>query len=181
MKDFLLVFRVLYRNRYAVEKESNSGKRRLTKPTVMLLSLLPMVAVICVMLGFAASELTTRYSAMTLLNAILSAVQLFILFMTLPTVLEHALRLGGRGIPCRAAAATRRRCFSPNSWWCTSSALKIAAVLLMPSMLTVSVTYSAFGNPMFYGFFPLILLIVARGAAAAALHRGAVLACPWCG
>ena len=41
------------------------------------------------------------------------------------------------------------------------SALKIAAVLLLPSMLTVSVTYSAFGNPMFYGFFPLILLIIA--------------------
>ena len=87
MKDFLLIFRVLYKNRYAVSKESNGGKRKLTSQTVMTLSLLPMVAVICVMLGFVSAELTTRYSAMTLLNAILSAVQLFILFMTLPTVL----------------------------------------------------------------------------------------------
>ena len=41
MKDFLLVFRVLYRNRYAVEKESNSGKRRLTKPTSFSPMILP--------------------------------------------------------------------------------------------------------------------------------------------
>ena len=160
MKDFLLVFRVLYRNRYAVEKESNSGKRRLTKPTVMLLSLLPMVAVICVMLGFAASELTTRYSAMTLLNAILSAVQLFILFMTLPTVMstlyasEDAAFLAS--LPLRTTSV-----FFAKLLLVYISALKIAAVLLLPSMLTVSVTYSAFGNPMFYGFFPLILLIIA--------------------
>ena len=160
MKDFLLVFRVLYRNRYAVEKESNSGKRRLTKPTVMLLSLLPMVAVICVMLGFAASELTTRYSAMTLLNAILSAVQLFILFMTLPTVMstlyasEDAAFLAS--LPLRTTSV-----FFAKLLLVYISALKIAAVLLLPSLLTVSVTYSAFGNPMFYGFFPLILLIIA--------------------
>ena len=87
MKDFAIVFRVLYKNRYSVEKESNTGKRKLTKNTVMILSMLPMVAVICVILGLIAAQLTTRYSAMTLLNAILSAVQLFVVFMTLPTML----------------------------------------------------------------------------------------------
>lgn len=87
MKDFLTVFRVLYRNRYAVEKEVNTGKRKLPQSMVMILSMLPLVVLICVMLGFAAAQLTTRYSAMTLLNAILSAVQLFILFMMMPSVL----------------------------------------------------------------------------------------------
>ena len=159
MKDFLLVFRVLYRNRSAVAKESNGGKRKLTSQTVMMLSLLPMVAVICVMLGFVAAELTTRYSAMTLLNAILSAVQLFILFMTLPTVLgtlyssEDAAFLAA--LPLRPVSV-----FFAKLLVVYITALKIAAVLLIPSMLTVSVTYSAFGNPMFYGFFPLIAVIV---------------------
>lgn len=159
MKDFLLVFRVLYRNRSAVAKESNGGKRKLTSQTVMMLSLLPMVAVICVMLGFVAAELTTRYSAMTLLNAILSAVQLFILFMTLPTVLgtlyssEDAAFLAA--LPLRPVSV-----FFAKLLVVYITTLKIAAVLLIPSMLTVSVTYSAFGNPMFYGFFPLIAVIV---------------------
>ena len=151
MKDFLLVFRVLYRNRSAVAKESNGGKRKLTSQTVMMLSLLPMVAVICVMLGFVAAELTTRYSAMTLLNAILSAVQLFILFMTLPTVLgtlyssEDAAFLAA--LPLRPVSV-----FFAKLLVVYITTLKIAAVLLIPSVLTVSVTYSAFGNPMFYGF-----------------------------
>ena len=159
MKDFLLIFRVLYKNRYAVSKESNGGKRKLTSQTVMTLSLLPMVAVICVMLGFVSAELTTRYSAMTLLNAILSAVQLFILFMTLPTVLgtlysaEDAAFLSA--LPLRPVSV-----FFAKLLIVYVSALKIAAVLLIPSVLTVSVTYSAFGNPMFYGFFPLIAVIV---------------------
>ena len=159
MKDFVLIFRVLYRNRYAVEKESNTGKRKLTRSTVMMLSLLPMVAVICVMLGFVASELTTRYSAMTLINAILSAAQLFILFMSLPAMMstlyaaEDAAFLSA--LPVRPTAV-----FFAKLLLVYVGALKIAAILLFPSLLTVSVTYAAAGNSMSYAFFPLILLII---------------------
>lgn len=159
MKDFVLIFRVLYRNRYAVEKESNTGKRKLTRSTVMMLSLLPMVAVICVMLGFVAAELTTRYSAMTLINAILSAAQLFILFMSLPAMMstlyaaEDAAFLSA--LPVRHTAV-----FFAKLLLVYVGALKIAAILLFPSLLTVSVTYAAAGNSMSYAFFPLILLII---------------------
>lgn len=159
MKDFVLIFRVLYRNRYAVEKESNTGKRKLTRSTVMMLSLLPMVAVICVMLGFVAAELTTRYSAMTLINAILSAAQLFILFMSLPAMMstlyaaEDAAFLSA--LPVRPTAV-----FFAKLLLVYVGALKIAAILLLPSLLTVSVTYAAAGNSMSYAFFPLILLII---------------------
>ena len=159
MKDFVLIFRVLYRNRYAVEKESNTGKRKLTRSTVMMLSLLPMVAVICVMLGFVAAELTTRYSAMTLINAILSAAQLFILFMSLPAMMstlyaaEDAAFLSA--LPVRPTAV-----FFAKLLLVYVGALKIAAILLFPSLLTVSVTYAAAGNSMSYAFFPLILLII---------------------
>ena len=159
MKDFVLIFRVLYRNRYAVEKESNTGKRKLTRSAVMMLSLLPMVAVICVMLGFVAAELTTRYSAMTLINAILSAAQLFILFMSLPAMMstlyaaEDAAFLSA--LPVRPTAV-----FFAKLLLVYVGALKIAAILLFPSLLTVSVTYAAAGNSMSYAFFPLILLII---------------------
>lgn len=159
MKDFVLIFRVLYRNRYAVEKESNTGKRKLTRSTVMMLSLLPMVAVICVMLGFVAAELTTRYSAMTLINAILSAAQLFILFMSLPAMMstlyaaEDAAFLSA--LPVRPTAV-----FFAKLLLVYVGALKIAAILLFPSLLTVSVTYAAAGNSMSYAFFPLILFII---------------------
>ena len=159
MNDFVLIFRVLYRNRYAVEKESNTGKRKLTRSTVMMLSLLPMVAVICVMLGFVAAELTTRYSAMTLINAILSAAQLFILFMSLPAMMstlyaaEDAAFLSA--LPVRPTAV-----FFAKLLLVYVGALKIAAILLFPSLLTVSVTYAAAGNSMSYAFFPLILLII---------------------
>ena len=159
MKDFVLIFRVLYRNSYAVEKESNTGKRKLTRSTVMMLSLLPMVAVICVMLGFVAAELTTRYSAMTLINAILSAAQLFILFMSLPAMMstlyaaEDAAFLSA--LPVRPTAV-----FFAKLLLVYVGALKIAAILLFPSLLTVSVTYAAAGNSMSYAFFPLILLII---------------------
>ena len=145
MKDFVLIFRVLYRNRYAVEKESNTGKRKLTRSTVMMLSLLPMVAVICVMLGFVAAELTTRYSAMTLINAILSAAQLFILFMSLPAMMstlyaaEDAAFLSA--LPVRPTAV-----FFAKLLLVYVGALKIAAILLFPSLLTVSVTYAAAGK-----------------------------------
>ena len=58
----------------------------------MILSMLPMVAVICVILGLIAAQLTTRYSAMTLLNAILSAVQLFVVFMTFIEILVAVIQ-----------------------------------------------------------------------------------------
>ena len=159
MKDMLRLFRVLYKNRYAVTKESNTGKRKLASSTVMTLSMLPMVAVVCVMLGFAAAGLTTRYSAMTLLNAVLSAVQVFILFMTLPSVMSTLYSSEDAGflaaLPMRPTAV-----FFAKLALTYVGALKTAAVFLIPSMLTVSVTYAALGNPMSYAFFPLIALIV---------------------
>ena len=93
------------------------------------------------------------------LNAILSALPLVIIFMTLPTVLgtlyssEDAAFLAA--LPLRPVSV-----FFAKLLVVYITALKIAAVLLIPSVLTVSVTYSAFGNPMFYGFFPLIAVIV---------------------
>lgn len=159
MKDFLLVFKTLYRNRYAVQREVNTGKRKLSQSTVMLISLLPLVALLCVMLGFAAAQLTSRYSLMTLFNAILSAVQLFVLFMMLPTVLGTLY--ASEDAPFLASLPV-----SPTSVFFAKlllvylAALKVAAIFLLPSMLTVSVTYAAIGNAMFYGFFPLLALIV---------------------
>lgn len=159
MKDFLTVFRVLYRNRYAVEKEVNTGKRKLPQSTVMILSMLPLVVLICVMLGFAAAQLTTRYSAMTLLNAILSAVQLFILFMMMPSVLG-TLYSAEDGAFLSSLPVSPTAVFFAKLLLVYIGALKTAAVFLLPTLLTVSVTYAAFGNPMFYGFFPLIAVII---------------------
>lgn len=160
MKDFFRIFRVLYKNRYAVAKESNTGRRKLPQSTVMLLSMLPLVALVCVLLGFAAAQLTTRYSAMTLLNAILSAVQLFILFMMLPTVLGTLYSSEDNAFLASLPVSPTAVFFAKLAL-CYVAALKTAAVFLIPSLLTVSVTYAAFGNPMFYGFFPLIAVIVA--------------------
>ena len=160
MKDFIRIFRVLYKNRYAVAKESNTGKRRLPQSTVMLLSMLPLVALVCVLLGFAAAQLTTRYSAMTLLNAILSSVQLFILFMMLPTVLGTLYSSEDNAFLASLPVSPTAVFFAKLAL-CYVAALKTAAVFLIPSLLTVSVTYAAFGNPMFYGFFPLIAVVVA--------------------
>lgn len=159
MKDFLTVFRVLYRNRYAVEKEVNTGKRKLPQSTVVILSMLPLVVFICVILGFAAANLTTRYSAMTLLNAILSAVQIFVLFMTLPSVLG-TLYTSSDGAFLSSLPVSPSAVFFAKLLLVYVGTLKTSAVLLLPSMLTVSITYAAFGNPMFHGFYPLVLLIV---------------------
>ena len=142
---------MLYRNRYAVEKEVNTGKRKLPQSTVMILSMLPLVVLICVMLGFAAAQLTTRYSAMTLLNAILSAVQLFILFMMMPSVSARCIRQRTERsflrCPCR-----RPQSFFAKLLLVYIGALKTAAVFLLPTLLTVSVTYAAFGIRCFTDF-----------------------------
>lgn len=159
MKDFLTVFRVLYKDRYSVSREVNTGKRRLPQSTVVILSMLPLVIFICVVLGFTAAKLTTRYSAMTLLNAILSAVQVFILCMSMPSVLG-TLYTSRDGAFLSSLPVSPTAVFFAKLLLVYIGALKTAAVLLLPSMLTVSVTYAAFGNPMFYGFYPLILLVI---------------------
>lgn len=159
MKDFLLIFKVLYRNSHSTERNAVTGRKKLPQSTVMVLSLLPMVVLICVFLGFVSAGITTRYTIMTLLNATLSAVQFFVLFLTMSSILS-TLYTASDSAFLSSLPVSRTSVFFARMAIVYIEALKIAALFLLPTMLTVAVTFNIAAGSMFYGFYPLLPVVV---------------------
>lgn len=157
MRDFLLVFKVLVKNQYSY-RISNNGKRKLPQGVTTLLCMIPLVVLICVVAGFVAVIIPDSATLSMVSNIIVSAVQLLALFMTMFSAMNTLYNSPDtpflNTLPVRHTAV-----FFAKFAVVYIGTLSLMASILIPSLLTVSIVYAAMGRVMFYGYFPLILLI----------------------
>ena len=77
MRDFLIVFKTLFRNSNS-RTEDAEGKKKIPSGLKVLLSFLPLVALICIMVAFLAVNLKSAGEFSLLVVAIVAATQLLV-------------------------------------------------------------------------------------------------------
>ncbi len=159
MKDFLLVFNVLFKNQYSRRIGSN-GKRKLPATVTTLLGMIPLAVLACIIGGAFAVIIPDVAALSAVSNVMVSAVQMFVLFISLFNVMNALYNSPDtpflNTLPVRPTAV-----FFAKFALVYLNALSITASVLIPSLLTVSIVYAALGRAMFYGYFALVFLIAA--------------------
>ncbi|MCM1455880.1 MAG: hypothetical protein NC037_05085, partial [Bacteroides sp.] len=157
MKDFILVFKVLFRNQNA-RRISASGKRKLPQNVVTLLCMLPLALLMCVVFGLLAVIVPDAKTLSLVSNVVVSAVQLFALFTSMFTVMNTLYHSSDTPFLNTLPISHISVFFAKFSIAYLNMLLFIAS-FTVPTLLTVSIVYAAFGRAMFYGYFALIFLI----------------------
>ncbi|MEG1663588.1 MAG: hypothetical protein RR338_06335, partial [Clostridia bacterium] len=160
MNNFLRLFKVLYKNQNSVQKDMSNKKRKLSRTATMMLCMLPLVALVCVMFAFLGTTLKSQEEVSSMLSALLTAVQAMVLFMMLSTVMSTLYSAEDNSflasLPMRPIAV-----FFAKFSLVYISALKMCALFLFPMLLTLTISFAASGHYLFYGFYPLSILVVA--------------------
>lgn len=159
MRDFALVFKALFKNQNTVRIDMR-GKKRLPQWIVMSLSMLPLVLMFSILLVFIALSLKNTTELADLMNTIMTATQVFILFTMLAGVISTLYNSPDTpflsSLPLKPTSV-----FFAKFSIVYLSAMLTAMAFMIPSMLAVSIAYAANGNYLFYGFYPLIILLSA--------------------
>lgn len=158
MKDFLLVFKTLYRNAN-VRKVDASGKRKISQKIVLFLVCVPLILIFCVMLGMLVySNIKNIVELSYLVTAIVGmgqlAALLFGLYGVITTLYSGNDRALLNSLPLRASAV-----FMAKFALSYIQLLKITTLFILPLGLTSAITYAALGREMFYAFFALIFAV----------------------
>lgn len=160
MKEFGLLFKTLYRNNKlaaGVEIKKN-GRKKLPQSVVMFLGMLPLVLLICALMGFFASGLKSVEEIALLLTSIVSGIQLMLLFLMLVSIINTLYNSPDNAF-LSALPLKPTSVFFAKFLLVYVSALKFSALLIIPLMLTMGITYAATGHALFYGFYPLVFLV----------------------
>lgn len=160
MRDFLLVFKTLYRNAN-VRKVDASGKRKISQKIVMFIVCVPLILIFCVMLGMLVYvNVTTIAQLSQIITAIVVIGQLAALFFGLYGVINTLYSGDDRALlnslPLKPSAV-----FMAKFALSYVRLLKITSLIILPFGLTASITYAALGREMFYAFFALIFVLAA--------------------
>lgn len=158
MKDFVLVFKVLFKNQNA-RLIGNNGKRRLPQNVVTILSMLPFAALMCFISGFLATIIPDITTLSLLSNALVSAMQLFVLFISMLSVMNTLYDSPDtpflNTLPIKSTAV-----FFAKFATVYINTLALMASVLLPSLLTVAIVYAALGGAMFYPYFALVFVVI---------------------
>lgn len=157
MKDFVLIFKVLYKNQHAKKQD----KGRLSKSNIAaLFGFLPMVLLFCIGGGFLATVIPDVKTLSEVSNALVSVAQIFVLFVSMFSVMQTLYNSPDtpflNTLPVRASSV-----FFAKFALAYLNTLMMLSVLILPTLLTISIVYAALGRAMFYGYFVLVFLIAA--------------------
>ncbi len=158
MKDFLLVFKILYKNAN-VRKVDASGKRKVSQKLVLLLVSIPLILIFCVMVGMLVYANVKNISDLSLLiTAVVGigqiAALLFGLYGVISTLYSGDDRALLNSLPLSPIAV-----FMAKFTLSYIQLLKISTMIILPLALTSAVTYAALGREMFYAFFALVFIV----------------------
>lgn len=157
MKDFILVFKVLFKNQNS-RRISGNGKKKLPSGIVNTLAMLPLAVLMCVLLGFLAVIIPDIYMLANISVAVVSAVQVLALFVTMFSTMNVLYNSPDtpflNTLPIKHTAV-----FFAKFAILYIDTLLLTSSIIVPTLLTVSIVYAALGRAMFYGFFALIFLI----------------------
>ncbi len=158
MRDFLLVFNILYKSAN-VRKVDASGKRKISQKVVLFLISVPLIFIFCVMLGMLVySNIKNIADLSLLITAIVGTGQiaalLFGLYGVINTLYSGNDRAFLNSLPLRPVSV-----FMAKFALSYIQLLKISSLFILPLALTSSITYAALGREMFYVFFALIFVV----------------------
>lgn len=159
MRDFYLVFKTLYRNATPKNQEEQSGKKKLSNSLKLVLSISPLIIMVCAMMAFLCINLKSLDELALVLIAIVGAVQMVVLFLSLYSIITTLYE--AKDMPFLSSLP-----LSPKSIFFAKfamtyvSALKLSTFILTPLSLTAIIAFNIATKSMFYGIYPLILLIL---------------------
>jgi len=158
MKNFLLLFKTLYKNQN-VRQVSLNGKKKLSSSVKNFLLTLPFSLLFCIIFGAMTAVIPDVRTLALALTLILSIVQLFVLFLSMFRTLS--LLYGTSDIPFLNTLPIKPvSVFAARFLLSYLEILKFTASFLVPIFLTMAIAYSVIGPDMFYGFFALEFIIV---------------------
>lgn len=158
MNDYILLFKTLYKNQSALGKDPNK-KRKLPQSAVMVLSMAPIVVMISVGLVFFGMYMKSTAELSAVVTALMSATQVFMIFTGLASVI-NTLYNSEDGAFLSSLPVKPASVFLAKFSLIYIGFLEMAAIFLIPTALSLTIAYAAVGNSFFYGFYPLLFLII---------------------
>lgn len=158
MRDFLIVFKTLFRdaNSRTVDAE---GKKKIPSGLKALISFLPLVALICVMVAFLAVGLKNVVEFSLLVVAIVAATQLLVMFLSMFSIVTTLY--GAKDTPFLNTLPLRpTSVFFAKFAMTYVNALELSSAVILPTVLTSAIAFNVASKSMFYGFYPLLLVIL---------------------
>ena len=158
MRDFLIVFKTLFRNSNS-RTEDAEGKKKIPSGLKVLLSFLPLVALICIMVAFFAVNLKSVGEFSLLVVAIVAATQLLVTFLSMFSIVTTLY--GAKDTPFLNTLPLRpTSVFFAKFAMTYVNALELSTAVILPISLTSAIAFNVANKSMFYGFYPLLLLIL---------------------
>ena len=158
MRDFLIVFKTLFRNSNS-RTEDAEGKKKIPSGLKVLLSFLPLVALICIMVAFLAVNLKSVGEFSLLVVAIVAATQLLVMFLSMFSIVTTLY--GAKDTPFLNTLPLRpTSVFFAKFAMTYVNALELSTAVILPTVLTSSIAFNVASKSMFYGFYPLLLVIL---------------------
>lgn len=157
MNKSILLFKTLYRNATAPSQAEN-GKKRISRSVGAILSISPLVIMIAVMMAFLASSLKSIADLSALLTSVLFATQMLVLFLSMASMFSTLYDAKDtpflQSLPIKPTGV-----FFAKFALVYVNALKLSAVVFLPIAYAVTITFNVVNHTMFYGAYPLILLV----------------------
>lgn len=157
MRDFAILFKTLYKEFYA-RREGMDGRKKLSQRLVMLFSFIPLAAIIIAMLVFMTLGVRDIRTLASLSASVVGAVQIFILMTSLFSITSTLYSAKDAQLlstlPIRHSTV-----FFAKFSLLYIDALQFSACLVVPFLLATTITFNIVNGWVFYGFYPLILIV----------------------
>ena len=157
MNKSALLFKTLYRNATA-PSQAEKGKKRISRSVGAILSISPLVIMIAVLMAFLASSLKSIADLSALLTSVLFATQMMVLFLSMASMFSTLYDAKDtpflQSLPIKPTGV-----FFAKFALVYVNALKLSVVAFLPVAYAVTITFNVANHTMFYGAYPLILLV----------------------
>ena len=157
MNKSALLFKTLYRNATA-PSQAEKGKKRISRSVGAILSISPLVIMIAVLMAFLASSLKSIADLSALLTSVLFATQMMVLFLSMASMFSTLYDAKDtpflQSLPIKPTGV-----FFAKFALVYVNALKLSVVAFLPVAYAVTITFNVVNHAMFYGAYPLILLV----------------------
>ncbi len=157
MSKSALLFKTLYRNATA-PSQAEKGKKRISRSVGAILSISPLVIMIAVLMAFLASSLKSISDLSALLTSVLSATQMMVLFLSMASMFSTLYDAKDtpflQSLPIKPTGV-----FFAKFALVYVNALKLSVAAFLPVAYAVTITFNVVNHAMFYGAYPLILLV----------------------
>lgn len=159
MKDFILVFKTLFKNANPSKKDED-GKKKLSSGAKLLISVSPLIVLVCAMIAFLSISLKNLSEFSLIVTALVSATQLIVLFLSMFSIVSTLYE--SKDTPFLSTLPLKpTSVFLAKFAMTYVSALQLCAIVILPTVLSGAIAYNVASKTMFYGFYPLLFVIIA--------------------